>query len=266
MPRVAVIGHVEWVDFIEVEHFPQPGDLLEVQSSFARAGGGGGVAAAVLRELGADVDFFLALGRDAQGEAALEQLQERGIDAHVAWRQEPTRRAVTLLQPGGERTIITIGKRLEPRGDDRLPWERLKQADGVYFTAGDAGALAHGREARVLVATPRGRAALAEGAPPLDALIYSADDPSETEAAEKLAARTRLLLDTRGDRGGGWQGEEEGTWEASEPPGEPKDAYGCGDSFAAGFTFGLADGGTVVQAVRVGADCGARLLTRTGAP
>ena len=67
---------------------------------------------------------------------------------HVAWRQEPTRRAVTLLKDGGERTIVTIGERLNPHGSDDLEWELLHSTDGVYFTAGDGGALQHGRDAR----------------------------------------------------------------------------------------------------------------------
>src|SRR5437762_9428219 len=126
MARVAVVGHIEWVDFVPIHQFPLPGAVVHATGSFARAAGGGGVVAAVLSELGASVDFFVALGRDAVGEAAVAQLTERGIQMHVAWRSEPTRRAVTLLEPTGERTIITIGRRLEPVGTDELPWERLR--------------------------------------------------------------------------------------------------------------------------------------------
>jgi ribokinase len=50
------------------------------------------------------------------------------------------------------------------------------------------------------------------------------------------------------------------------PPGDPEDAYGCGDSFAAGFTFGLASGASVAEAATLGAECGARALIRLGAP
>ncbi len=59
MTRVAVVGHIEWVDFIPVAAFPRRGSVLHADSSFARAAGGGGVAAATLAELGAEVDFFL---------------------------------------------------------------------------------------------------------------------------------------------------------------------------------------------------------------
>jgi ribokinase len=152
MTRVAVVGHIEWVDFIPVAAFPRRGSVLHADGSFARAAGGGGVAAATLADLGAQVDFFLALGRDAHGQAAEAQLEGRGVQVHAAWRDQPTRRAITLLEPGGERTIVTIGERLHPLGTDDLPWELLEQTDGVYFTAGDREALERAREARVLVA------------------------------------------------------------------------------------------------------------------
>ncbi len=266
MAHVAVVGHIEWVDFVPVERFPHPGEVVHASGSFARAAGGGGVVAGVLAALGAEVDFFCALGRDPQGYAAADQLAERGIRVHVAWREEPTRRAVTLLEPDGERTIVTLGDRLEPRGPDELDWERLRDADGVYFTAGDAESLARARAGRMLVASPRARGALAGEGPRIDALVFSSRDRDERRWAERTASRARLLVATAGAHGGRWWGESEGTWDAAELPGEPRDAYGCGDSFAAGFTLGLAGGQSVAESAALGAACGARWLTRAGAP
>jgi ribokinase len=264
--RVAVVGHVEWVDFIEVARLPNRGEVLHAQEAFTRAAGGGGVAAVVLAELGAEVHFFCALGKDADGKAAAEQLADRGVQVHVAWRSQPTRRAVTLLE-GGERTIVTVGERLEPLAHDPLDWDILAEAQGVYFTAGDAGALRQARRARVLVATPRARHALGERLrTPIDALIYSGEDRDESEWARRLTDRARLLVETRGHDGGVWFGAEQGSWLPVRPPGPPRDAYGCGDSFAAGFTFGLAEGGSVAEAALVGAERGARCLARVGAP
>jgi ribokinase len=268
MPRVAVVGHVEWVDFVELPRMPRPGEVLAATGAFARAAGGGGVVAAVLVELGAEVDFLCALGEDSHGRAAAEQLAGRGVNMHVAWRSgQPTRRAVTLLEADGERTIVTVGERLEPLGSDQLEWERLRDADGVYFTAGDTGALERAREARVLVASPRGRAALETGGGArIDALVYSRRDADEREWARRLEAHARLMVETRGAEGGAWWGESEGAWKAPHPDGRPRDAYGCGDSFAAGFTFGLASGDDVAEAAARGARCAARCLTRAGAP
>jgi ribokinase len=201
--RVAVIGHVEWVDFVSLERFPGEGQVAHATDAFSRAAGGGSVVAAVLAELGAEVDFYTALGRDPHGEAAAKELTARGINLHVAWRDAPTRRAITLLRGGGERTIVTIGERLAPAGEDDLDWARLKHAAGAYFTAGDSGALAHARDAQVLTASPRARDVLQDGTCPiLDAIIFSAHDHDESEWATKAAHRANLLVATEGADGG----------------------------------------------------------------
>lgn len=264
--RVAVVGHIEWVEFIPVGRLPDPGEVVHAEGTFARAAGGGGVVAGVLAELGAEVDFYTALGDDAYGRSAAEQLRRRGVRMHVAWRAEPSRRAFTLLDAAGERTIVTIGARLDPLGSDDLDWAGLRDTAGVYVTAGDHEALRAARQSDVVIASPRARHALSPDGPPVDALVFSASDRDEREWAEQAASRARLLLATEGAAGGGWWGETEGRWQAAEPPGPPVDSYGCGDSFAAGFTFGLASGMTIDQAAALGAECGARCLTRPGAP
>jgi ribokinase len=266
MPRLAVVGHVEWVDFIQIERMPREGEVLHAEGAFARAAGGGGVASVVLARMGAEVEFFVALGDDAHGHTAAAELTGRGVNVHAAWRaHEPTRRALTLLEGNGERTIVTVGDRLEPRGSDELEWDLLDRCDAVYFTAGDAGALEQARRARVLVATPRGRGALEDG-PMIDALVFSQRDRDEAAWARRLEGQARMVVETRGAEGGFWRGESEGSWKAVAPDGPIKDAYGCGDSFAAGFTFGLGEGATVAEAAEIGAREGARMLTRAGAP
>jgi ribokinase len=264
MTRIAVVGHIEWVDFLPVPRFPRRGEVIHAEDPVQRAGGGGGVAAPVLAELGAEVDFFTALGNDAAGRAAVAQLEERGVRMHVAWRENPTRRAVTLLEPSGERTIVTLGDRLEPRGSDRLEWELLRDVESVYFTAGDAGALQRARQARIVVASPRARDVL--GTSTIDALVFSESDPDESAWARRAAPHARLLVATEGERGGRWWGESEGRWSATPLPGPPRDAYGCGDSFAAAFTLGLGRGDSIGDAATLGAEAGALALTRVGAP
>jgi ribokinase len=231
-----------------------------------RAGGGGAVAATVLADLGAEVDFFTALGDDASGHAAQAGLEDRGVHVHVAWRAQPTRRAITLLEPDGERTIITLGERLEPRQADDLDWERLRDSASVYFTAGDAGALRCARRAPVVVASPRARDVLDTAGVRIDALVFSERDRDEREWADRFAANATLLVATEGSHGGRWWGETEGRWAAVPLPGAPRDSYGAGDSFAAGFTLGLGRGDSIQAAAAVGAELGARALTRVGAP
>ena len=86
--------------------------------------------------------LITALGDDEVAERSRRGLAELGVQqVEAATREEPTRRALTILDRHGERTISTIGDRLAPRGDDPVDGASLDGADGVYFTAGDQGAL-----------------------------------------------------------------------------------------------------------------------------
>jgi ribokinase len=266
MIKIAVVGHVEWVQFLRVAHLPMRDEVQRAEREAVHAGGGAVVAAAVLAGLGAEVDFFCALGSDANGDATEAELTRRGIRVHAARRPGPTREVLTLLDDSGERTIITLGERIQPQGDDQLEWDRLDGAAGVYFTAGDLAAVRLARHARELVVTPRLRERLADQDVTADAVVFSASDEDEVRWAEKLSPHARLMVATEGGDGGRWWGESEGRWTAAPPPGPIRDSYGCGDSFAAGFTYGLATGKSAGEAAAIGARCGAEMLTRVGAP
>jgi ribokinase len=261
--RLAVVGHVEWVEFARVDHVPEAGEVVHASHAFEEPAGGGAVAAVELARLTGAADLYTALGDDALGDRAQERLTQLGVTVHAARRAEPTRRALTLIDDAGERTIVTLGPRVTPLAADALPWERLVETDGVYFTAGDGGALEAARRARVLVATPRARAA---GVVPLEALVYSAGDPIERAAAAELEPSAALVVVTRGAAGGDYTTADgrRGTWPAAPPPGPVVDAYGCGDSFAAGLTHALAAGRPLEAALAEAASGGAECLTRRG--
>jgi ribokinase len=265
-PRVAVVGHVEWVRFARVPHAPRPGEVMHARDPFEEPAGGGAVAAVQLARLAGEATLMTALGEDEHGRRSAARLRELAVRVYAARRVGPTRSAVTLVDDAGERTITTFGPRLEPLGEDaELPWSVLEEMDAVYFTAGDVGALRAARAARVLVASPRAAHALGQGIP-LDALVLSGEDALERRAAAHARGEVELAVFTDGARGGSYQerSSREGTWTAVPPPGEVRDSYGCGDSFAAGLTYGLGAGRTVPDALALGARCGAVCLTGRG--
>ena len=266
MTRVAVVGHVEWLEFAVVDHVPTPGEILEAREDFTMAAGGGAVAAVQLRKLAGAAEFFTALGDDREGGESAVQLRERGLELHAVQRPSPTRRAFSHLTNDHERTITVFGERLVPHGDDELPWDRLSDVDAVYFTGGDVGALRAARAAKVLVATPRALPVLKEGGVALDVLVASGKDAGEAYAPGTLDPPPHFVVSTHGEQGGDWTGSEgrTGHWAAAELPGEPVDAYGCGDSFAAGLTFGLGRGDDLPQALELAARCGAHCLCGRG--
>ena len=262
---MAVVGHVEWVEFARVTHLPAAGEIVHAGESFAEPAGGGAVAAVQLARLAGTATFFTALGRDELGRRAARRLRQLGVRVRVAWRELPTRRAVTLIDPAGERTITTLGERLQPHGEDELHWHELARADGVYFTAGDEGALGLARAARVLVASPRAPEALL-GEVPVDALVLSAEDREERAGVRGMRVAPGMTVSTDGARGGTFvlRDGTSGAWPAQPPPGPIVDSYGCGDSFAAGLTYGLAGGAPLEEALALAARCGAVCLTGHG--
>src|SRR3954447_21308830 len=51
VPRFAVVGHVEWIEFGRVVHVPAPGEIVEAGDAFEEAAGSGAVAAVQLAKL-----------------------------------------------------------------------------------------------------------------------------------------------------------------------------------------------------------------------
>ncbi|HUB74990.1 MAG TPA: PfkB family carbohydrate kinase [Solirubrobacteraceae bacterium] len=264
--RVAVVGHVEWVQFARVAHVPGAGEVVHARDPFEEPAGGGAVAAVQLARLAGRSTLLTALGVDEQGRHSLERLGELGVEARWAAREERTRRAVTLVDDGGERTITTLGERLEPRGEDELGWGELRGTDALYFTAGDERALRAAREASaIVVASPRARHALGHGVR-LDALVASAEDEVELAALDRGEREAEVVVLTEGERGGRYRRRDgsSGRYERARVRGKRVDAYGCGDSFAAGLTYGLGAGLDLEAALALGARCGATCLTGAG--
>lgn len=265
--RVAVVGHVEWVQFAHVEHVPLAGEVVHANDPFEEPAGGGGVAAVQLARLAGSAQLLTALGEDEHGARSRSRLAALGVDVHAASSDQPTRRAFTLLDARSERTITTLGARLEPPA--QLVRERSAASgplDGVYVTAGDLECLRAARAgARVVVASPRAVHALGHGVE-IDALVLSRDDERELAQAGAGAQDARVVVMTEGSRGGTYRERSgaSGRWSAAALRAPVADSYGCGDSFAAGLTFALATGMQLARAVELAARCGAVCATGRG--
>jgi ribokinase len=264
--RVAVVGHVEWIELALVERMPQAGEIVHALDSQEEPAGGGAVAAVQLARLAGDCLFLTALGDDELGRRSKRALEDMGVRVEAAWRSEPQRRAFVQVDASAERTITVIGDRMGPRGDDELPWDELQAADAVYFTAGDAAAVRRARGAGKLVATVRAIGALAEAGVELDVLVSSANDAGERYRAGSIEPPPRLIVRTDGAAGGSLENASGATthWDAAPLPGPSVDAYGAGDCFAAGLAYGLADGRSPSDALALGARCGAACVTGRG--
>jgi ribokinase len=262
--QIAVIGHVEWVEFVRVESIPRRGEIVHALETWEEAAGGGAVAAVQVARLAGGCTLFTSLGADELGRRARAQLAEQGVTVRAMADPSPQRRAICFVDEAGERTITVLGDKLVPRGgDSRLPWHELARADAIFFVSGDDDAVRAARRARVLVATSRELRTLRAAAVDLDVLVGSGEDEGERYRAGDLDPPPRVVVTTSG-RLGGWV-QPGGPYRPAALPGPVVDAYGCGDSFAAGLTFALARGDSIDDAIVLAARCGAAVLTGRGA-
>ena len=63
-PSVAVVGHVEWVQYAHVPHVPRAGEIVHARDPFEEPAGGGAVVAAQLARLAGESLLITALGGD----------------------------------------------------------------------------------------------------------------------------------------------------------------------------------------------------------
>jgi ribokinase len=262
--QIAVVGHVEWVEFARVDHAPEPGEIVHALETWEEPAGGGAVAAVQLANLGGSCLLFTALADDDLGRRSREELEARGVTVHAGHAAGTQRRALTHIDEVGERTITVLGDKLLPSGEDgSLPWEELHRCAAVYFVSGDVAALRAARHCPVVVATARELTTLRRAAVQVDVLVGSGEDAAERFESGELEPEPDIVVTTAGALGG-WI-RPGGPFRAAPLPGPVSDAYGCGDCFAAGVTLALAEGRPVEEAVELGASCGAAVLCGRGA-
>ena len=249
--KFAVIGHIEWINFIKVEQLPKPGLISHAKKSIECPAGGGTVIAKRLRELtNNEVHFFTALGTDFYGNQCLNILKNMGIKLHVAWRDEPTRKGFSMVDTQGERSITIIGDRIAPTNKDNLDWDTLNDMDGIFITAADKEIFKKSRVTKTLCTTPRvGLNIINESGIFLDGIIGSNFDPGEVFSLNDLRLKPRFVIKTEGEDGGVvFPG---GRYKAFDNKKNKVDSYGCGDSFAAGILYGLSSGWDIEESLNL---------------
>ena len=262
--RFAIIGHVEWINFLQVDYLPKAGLICHSKRSFEMPAGGGAVIAKTLSEMTTcEIHFFTSLGNDFYGNQTKEIFQKMGINLHIAWRNSPTRKGFSLVDKSGERSIIIIGDRLAPSSKDNLNWNLLKEMDGIFITAGDEEIFRKSRSCPILCTTPRvGIQTINNSQVFLDALIGSNLDPDEIFSLSDLTYIPKFIIKTEGKDGGLlFPG---GRFQAVINDNPIIDSYGCGDSFAAGILFGLASKWNIEKTVKLGTVLGSNCIENFG--
>ena len=209
---VAVVGHVEWIEFARVPHVPSPGEIVHATEWWEDVGGGGAVAAVQLAKLAGGAEFFTALADDERGRALARAA--RGARRDRLRGAAPRRPAPRLRLPRRRprahdhdpRRADRPARRRRPavgaarRGRRRLLQRRRRRRARAGAPGAQAGR--HAARATTRCATSRVN---------LDALVRSAKDPGEQQAEEDLDPAPDIVVSTAGKEGGEWVGEDRTT-------------------------------------------------------
>ena len=242
-PRVAVVGHVEWLDFAVVDHLPARGrDRPRARALRARRPAAARSPPCRCAGWPARRLLLTALGDDELGAPRARRAARppRRRPARRRARRAPAPRAspTSTRAPSARSPCSAIASC--PHGDDALPWDASPRSTASTSPAATpARVRAARRAARVLVATPRAFDALARGR----RRARRRSSPARPTRSEPRRPRARCRrrrassCARAGAHGGAWEARRRQRAAAgppSPPPGPPVDAYGCGDSFAAG--------------------------------
>jgi sugar/nucleoside kinase (ribokinase family) len=282
-PHLLAAGYLNVDVTATVARVPGFGERITASSISRSFGGMTANAACAAARLGLRTEFFGQVGRDEEGAAALAELERFGVSTRwVARSPSPTTTALILLDPDGERAIVS-----EPIRFDYGPLEeaieasahvegacvhvdgyRLPEALGLlqrarelgFYTSGDL----DGIEAENL------KNFAAEIAASLDLVVLNRR-LAEAFARIPASAAARLL-----DLGAGvvavTLGEEGAVVARSDqfyrvraPRVEVRDATGAGDAFVGAFLAGWLGGKDLEEAGRLAAAVSAISVGSVGA-
>ena len=266
MARILLIGNLNCDRVWRLDRPMQPGDRIVYRMEGDRLGGAGAITGGALAYAGHDVRIAAALGDDATGDWVIAQAHDLSLDTAEIERQEgPTAPVHVMVDPAGERTILTSADRFVYRPPPDLA---ARPVDALYVNChGDAVEpfleAATAQVGLVIAQIPR---RVGERRP-AHVLIASQHDLAawsialSLEAARVIAGPAlRWLVVTRGADGAEAMSADE-RHSAAAPPADVVDATGAGDVFAAGLIDGLVRGGTMPDALAKGVAWGAYAVT-----
>lgn len=250
-----------------------------------RTGGSAGNATLCFAKLGGNAAFIGKLGRDDKGALFSNERSAQGVTPIELFSELPTGVAMTFITPDGQRTFGTfLGAAVEMTAEELRPeWFEgyeyffiegyLVQNHALIETAVD---MAHAAGARVCLDLAsyniiREDHAFFEHLLTKTDIVFANEEESlamtglEPEAAlEALAKVCEIAVVKVGARGAmAMCGTEKCAVPAAKVP-AVVDTTAAGDFFAGGFLFALGQGGSLSEALTMGARCSAEVIQVIG--
>lgn len=285
---IVVVGSSNTDMIIRVPRIPRAGETLLGGEFFTAAGGKGANQAVGAARAGGKVAFIARVGRDAFGDQAIAGLRRDGVDVRYVFRDKRAASGVALIfvAKDGENSIAVAGG-----ANAKLSPADVKKASSVI---GSAALLVAQLETPLATVAAAAQAAVkarvpvilnpAPARPLANSLLklISVLTPNETEAElltgikvtdDAAAARACSALRSRGVRTviltlgqrGAFLADADGQRLVPGFRVKSVDSTAAGDVFNGALSVALAEGKTVLDAVRFANAAAALSVTRPGA-
>jgi len=252
------------------------------------AGGSACNTIAGVGKLGGPARFVGKCGTDRWGRQYEKSLGQRNVDPALVRTDSPTGRALSIITPDAQRTMLTyLGASAEIRPEEinveRFAGAAVVHIEGYLLFNPDViqTALRAAKEAGAMVSLDLASFTVVEQSLTLleklvddyvDILIANEDEArvfsrqsDEELALEVLAKKAHIAVLNVGPRGSRIAHDGNTIRIQSMGDGTARDTTGAGDLWAAGFLFGLANGYPLEQCGRLGSACGYEVCQVIGA-
>lgn len=288
MSKVLVIGSINMDVIISLKEVPKKGENMYCNEVSYACGGKGSNQAGATSKLGLETVYLGAVGRDTYGEILIENLKKSDIDiSNVKVIGDQTGVAYVLLEEDGNNRIIVApgaNEKITVSDIDECVPDLLKEADMVMLQLEipldcveriidlakeygvrsfvDAGPIRGCKAERLKNAW-----CISPNETELGALFGRQVETEEEmikASNELLAMGVECVLIKLGGEGCYYISKEEKIRKESYKV-EAVDTTAAGDSFGAGFVYGIIEGMPVSDALDYANKCGAIAVTKKGA-
>ena len=272
------------------ERMPNKGETYIGNSFKLGPGGKGSNQAVAARRAGAETMFITKIGKDTFGKMAMKLYADEGINSKYVWEipdMSTGAASIVVNEETGDNAIIVVPGAADAMVPDDLDTAEAGIADCAFFMASlevPIPVMQHGLE----VAKRNGVPTILNPAPAaiLPDEVYGLSDyftPNETEAAilagipvvtiEDAEDAAKIFLQrgidtvviTLGEKGAYVRNSVINQHvPAFDMGGKVLETTGAGDAFNGGFAYALAEGMSLIEAVRFGSATAAISVTRLG--
>ncbi|MFC4776898.1 carbohydrate kinase family protein [Paenibacillus sp. GCM10023252] len=289
---VCIVGNAN-IDVLmkSIDEVPAWGTEKMVDSYEERLGGCAANSAVVLASLGQEVHIVATVGEDRHGDELRSTLEEAGVNVQgLKTGRQRTGMSLSLNRRDGERLFVTYpGTMFETSTDEIVAYLteeasscKLLLLTGYFLLRPDLDAeriLTHATKLGMLTLFDTGwpledwdegtRERITKLLPHVDYFLPNemeacaiASEPNDALAAEQLSVLCRRGVIVKRGRGGSTYQDKQRKLEAQGYRVGVRDTVGAGDSYNAGFIYGLSQGWELARCLELGNAVAAAVISR----